>query len=170
MTLIIPGLRFLSAAAQEKSAAKQCRAGKAAGLCLVWHQSGCGPSDNVIVRRAVQHAVDRQSVVDAAYFGAASVGTDHAPGMPGSRSGVTGDYDPDKARDIQEGISSLNVTLDILNQSERLTAAQVIQANPEVGINVEIKQNDSGTFWTLGSMMVTTGTNCSWCWPLFDAA
>ena len=44
------------------------------------------------------------------------------------------------------------MTLDILNQSERLTAAQVIQANlAEVGITCEIKQNDSGTFWTLGS-------------------
>jgi hypothetical protein len=48
-------------------------------------------------------------------------------------------------------VSDLFVTLDILNQSERLTAAQVIQANlADVGITCEIKQNDSGTFWTLG--------------------
>ena len=103
-------------------------------LAYVWLgiNQDVAPFDNVNVRRAVQHAVDRQSVVDAAYFGAASVGNGIiAPGMPGSRSGVTYDYDPDKARDIlkKEGISSLNVTLDILNQSERLTAAQVIQAN-----------------------------------------
>ncbi len=113
------------------------------------------PFDNINVRRAIQHAVDRKTVVDATYFGAASVANGIiAPGMPGNRSSVTYDYDPDKARDLlkKEGISNLNVTLDILNQSERLTAAQVIQANlAEVGINVEIKQNDSGTFWTLGS-------------------
>ena len=67
---------------------------------------------------------------------------------------MTYDYDPGKARALLEeaGATNLFVTLDILNQSERLTAAQVIQANlADVGIQCEIKQNDSGTFWTLGS-------------------
>lgn len=110
---------------------------------------------DVRIRRAIQHAIDREVVVDAAYFGAASVGNGIiAPGLPGSRDGVTYDYDPDKARALLEeaGATNLTVTLDILNQTERLTAAQVIQANlADVGITCEIKQNDSGTFWTLGS-------------------
>ena len=110
---------------------------------------------DVRIRRAIQHAIDREVVVDAAYFGAASVGNGIiAPGLPGSRDSVTYDYDPDKARALLEeaGATGLNVTLDILNQSERLTAAQVIQANlADVGITCEIKQNDSGTFWSLGS-------------------
>jgi len=43
-------------------------------------------------------------------------------------------------------------TLDILNKTERLSAAQVIQANlAEIGIAVQINQHDSGTFWVLGS-------------------
>jgi len=126
-------------------------------LAYVWLglNQDVAPFDNLNVRRAVQHAIDRETVVDAAYFGAASVGNGIvAPGLPGNRDSVTYDYDPDKARDLlkQEGITSLDVTLDILNQSERLSAAQVIQANlADVGINCEIKQNDSGTFWTLGS-------------------
>ena len=110
---------------------------------------------DIRIRRAIQHAIDRETVVDAAYFGAASVANGIiAPGLPGNRDGVTYDYDPDKARALLEeaGASNLFVTLDILNQSERLTAAQVIQANlADVGITCEIKQNDSGTFWTLGS-------------------
>ncbi|MCB2136547.1 MAG: peptide ABC transporter substrate-binding protein [Rhodobacteraceae bacterium] len=110
---------------------------------------------DVRVRRAIQHAVDRQSVVDAAYFGAAGVANGIiAPGLPGSRDSVTYDYDPDKARALlaEAGAEGLNVTLDILNQSERLSAAQVIQANlADVGVTCEIKQNDSGTFWTLGA-------------------
>ena len=110
---------------------------------------------DVRIRRAIQHAIDRPSVVDAAYYGAASVGNGIiAPGLPGSRDSVTYDYDPDKARELldEAGARNLSVTLDILNQSERLTAAQVIQANlADVGITCEIKQNDSGTFWTLGS-------------------
>ncbi|MEM9047129.1 MAG: ABC transporter substrate-binding protein [Pseudomonadota bacterium] len=110
---------------------------------------------DVRIRRAIQHAIDREVVVDAAYFGAAAVGNGIiAPGLPGSRDAVTYDYDPDKARALLEeaGATNLFVTLDILNQSERLTAAQVIQANlADVGVTCEIKQNDSGTFWTLGS-------------------
>jgi len=110
---------------------------------------------DVRIRRAIQHAIDRSTVVDAAYFGAASVGNGIiAPGLPGSRDDVTYHYDPDKARALlaEAGATNLTVTLDILNQSERLTAAQVIQANlADVGITCEIKQNDSGTFWTLGS-------------------
>ncbi|MEM8655248.1 MAG: ABC transporter substrate-binding protein, partial [Pseudomonadota bacterium] len=87
---------------------------------------------DVRIRRAIQHAIDRETVVDAAYFGAASVANGIiAPGLPGNRDGVTYDYDPDKARALLEeaGATNLFVTLDILNQSERLTAAQVIQAN-----------------------------------------
>ena len=126
-------------------------------LAYVWLgiNQDVAPFDNVNIRRAVQHAIDRESVVEAAYFGAASVGNGIiAPGLPGSRDSVTYDYDPDRARALldQEGATGLSVTLDILNQSERLNAAQVIQANlAEVGISCEIKQNDSGTFWTLGS-------------------
>ncbi|MEM0948051.1 MAG: ABC transporter substrate-binding protein [Pseudomonadota bacterium] len=126
-------------------------------LAYVWMgmNQDVAPFDNPNVRRAVQHAIDRQTVVDAAYFGAAAVGNGIiAPGMPGSRDSVTYDYDPDRARQLlaQEGATDLFVTLDILNTTERLTAAQVIQANlADVGIQCEIKQNDSGTFWSLGS-------------------
>lgn len=126
-------------------------------LAYVWLgiNQDVAPFDNPNIRRAVQHAIDRETVVDAAYFGAAATSTGIiAPGLPGNRESVTYDYDPDRAREIleQEGATNLNVTLDILNQSERLTAAQVIQANlADVGIQCEIKQNDSGTFWTLGS-------------------
>ena len=126
-------------------------------LAYVWLgiNQDVAPFDNPNIRRAVQHAIDREAVVDAAYYGAASVANGIiAPGLPGSRDAVTYDYDPDKARALlaQEGATNLSVTLDILNQSERLTAAQVIQAYlADVGIQCEIKQNDSGTFWTLGS-------------------
>ena len=126
-------------------------------LAYVWMgiNQDVPPFDNLNIRRAVQYAVDREAVVDAAYFGAADTATGIiAPGLPGHRDANLYNYDPDKARDLlaQEGATNLSVTLDILNQSERLTAAQVVQANlADVGIQCEIKQNDSGTFWTLGS-------------------
>ena len=126
-------------------------------LAYVWLgiNQDVAPFDNPNIRRAIQYAIDREAVVDAAYFGAAATSTGIiAPGLPGHREANLYSYDPDKARELleAEGATDLNVTLDILNQSERLTAAQVVQANlAEVGITCEIKQNDSGTFWTLGS-------------------
>ena len=126
-------------------------------LAYVWlgMNRDVAPFDNPNIRRAVQHAIDRKTVVDAAYYGAAATSTGIvAPGLPGNRSANLYGYDPDKARELlaQEGAGDLEVTLDILNQSDRLAAAQVIQANlADVGIRCEIKQNDSGTFWTLGA-------------------
>ena len=126
-------------------------------LAYVWvgMNEDVPPFDNPKIRRAVQYAIDREAVVDAAYFGAAGTATGIiAPGLPGHRKANLYNYDPDKARDLlkAEGATNLSITLDILNKAERLTAAQVIQANlADVGIECEIKQNDSGTFWTLGS-------------------
>ena len=125
-------------------------------LAYVWMglNQDVPPLDNPKIRRAIQYAVDREAVVDAAYFGAAETSTGIvAPGLIGHRDANLYTYDPDKARALLEeaGVSDLTLTLDILNKTDRLTAAQVVQANlADVGITVEIKQNDSGTFWTLG--------------------
>jgi peptide/nickel transport system substrate-binding protein len=126
-------------------------------LAFVWLGMNqiAAPFDNPDLRRAVQYGVDRKAVVDAAYFGAAATSNGIiAPGLVGHREKNLFEYDPDKARDLvaKAGASGVTVTLDILNKAERLSAAQVVQANlQDIGINVEIKQNDSGTFWTLGS-------------------
>jgi peptide/nickel transport system substrate-binding protein len=126
-------------------------------LAYVWlgMNLDVAPLDDPKIRRAIQYAVDREAVVDAAYFGAAATSTGIiAPGLPGHRAANLYNYDPDKARALlkEAGAEGLSLTLDILNKTERLSAAQVVQANlAEVGVNVEIKQNDSGTFWTLGA-------------------
>ncbi|MDQ2067637.1 ABC transporter substrate-binding protein [Xinfangfangia sp. CPCC 101601] len=125
-------------------------------LAFVWlgMKNTTAPLDNQNVRRAIQHAIDTAAVVDAAYYGAASTATGIiAPGLSGHRDANLFAYDPDKARELlaAEGAEGITVTLDILNKTERLTAAQVIQANlADVGINCEIRQHDSGTFWNLG--------------------
>lgn len=113
------------------------------------------PFDNVTVRRAVQHAVDVQQVLDAAYFGVAEAAIGIvAPGLVGHREKNLYGYDPDRARDLlkEAGLpNGFDCTLDILNKTERVSAAQAIQASlTEVGINVIIQQHDSGTFWSLG--------------------
>lgn len=126
-------------------------------LAYVWlgMNQEAPPFDKLEVRRAVQHAVDVNSVLEAAYFGVAEPSTGIiAPGLVGHRDKNLYGYDPEKAKELlkQAGHEGgLDVTLDILNKTERLNAAQAIQANlADVGIRVTIQQHDSGTFWSLG--------------------
>lgn len=106
------------------------------------------------VRRAIQMAVDVDSALEAAYFGEAERATGIiAPGMPGHREKNLVERDVEGARKLLEeaGVSGLQLTLSILNKTERLSVAQVIQANlAEIGIDVEIIPYESGVYWSLG--------------------
>ncbi len=111
---------------------------------------------DIRVRQAIQYAVDRKAVVEAAYLGAAETSTGLiAPGLPGHRTKGLISHDVAKAKKLlkEAGLENgFTCTLAILNKAERLAAAQVVQANlAEVGITVQIEPHDSGTFWSLGS-------------------
>ena len=111
---------------------------------------------DIRVRRAVQYAVDREAVVDAAYLGAAQTATGLiAPGLLGHRKANLVNRNVEKAKALlkEAGLESgFNCRLAILNIAERLAAAQVVQANlAEVGITVQVDRHDSGTFWSLGA-------------------
>jgi peptide/nickel transport system substrate-binding protein len=114
------------------------------------------PFDDERVRKAVQHAVDVNAILDVAYFGAADRATGIiAPGLPGHRdSNKINQINLDKARSLlaEAGLADgFKTTLDVHNITDHMSAAQVIQANlAQVGIEVQINSHDSGTFWTLG--------------------
>lgn len=109
---------------------------------------------DVRVRKAIQHAVDTDSILEAAYGGVApkSYGI-VPPGLIGKRNESKFSYDPAKARELLQaaGAGGLSLTLQTLNLQDRVTAAQIIQANlADVGITVEVIPLDSGPFWNLG--------------------
>jgi peptide/nickel transport system substrate-binding protein len=113
------------------------------------------PFDDVKVRRAVQKAVDLDAIMEAAYFGAAEPATGIiAPGLLGHRDKKPPPRDLEGAKKLMAEAgktSGISCTLVILNKTERLTAAQVIQSNlAEIGIDVQIDAHDTGTFWSLG--------------------
>ena len=126
-------------------------------LAYVWMgmNNEAPPFDNPDVRRAVQHAIDVEAVLEAAYFGAAEPATGIvAPGLVGHREKTLYAYDPEKSRELLAKAGFANgfaCTLDILNKAERVAAAQAVQALlADVGITATIQQHDSGTYWSLG--------------------
>ncbi|HEX2525626.1 MAG TPA: ABC transporter substrate-binding protein, partial [Geminicoccus sp.] len=112
---------------------------------------------DIKVRRAIQHAIDVNTIIAAGYGGAAEARARGIvpPGLIGHRTTTMfEEADLEKAAGFLEeaGVQDLNLTLAILNNSLNRTSAQIVQANlAEIGITVEIIPMDEGPFWSLGS-------------------
>lgn len=109
------------------------------------------------LRKAIQYAINIPQILDAAYFGEAAPATGLiAPGLIGHRDAplVPVEGDLEKAREYLElagGPPSAPITIDTLNATTWKTIAEVIQAQlGQIGIQVQINVQDSGSFWTLG--------------------
>lgn len=129
---------------------------------LYWLWMGMNQDNEILkdirVRKAVQRAMDRKTVVEAAYFGFAEVANGSVPpGLLGHRAKSTlpdtPDYEGAKKLLAEAGYpNGIDLTLDILNKSTANTIAQVIQATlAPAGIRIQINIHDSGAFWVLGS-------------------
>ncbi len=108
------------------------------------------------LRKAIQWAINVPQVLDAAYFGQAQPSTGIiAPGLVGHREAslIPPEGDPEKAREFlkQAGAEGKRLTLETLNASTWKTIAEVIQAQlAQIGLDVQINVQDSGSFWTMG--------------------
>lgn len=110
---------------------------------------------DIRVRKAVQQAVDVDAVLEAAYFGVAERSHGFVPpGLVGYRDYNLTKYDPESARALlaEAGYpNGFKTTLHVINDTDNVTAAQVMQANlGKVGIEVEIIPEEVGSFYSLG--------------------
>ncbi|RKF17112.1 peptide ABC transporter substrate-binding protein [Roseovarius spongiae] len=112
---------------------------------------------NEDLRKAIQWAINVPQIMDAAYFGEAKPSTGLiAPGLTGHREKalIPPEGDLDKAREYLEkagGPPAQPITIDTLNATTWKTIAEVIQAQlGQIGIQVQVNVQDSGSFWTLG--------------------
>lgn len=111
---------------------------------------------NPKLRKAIQHAIDVPTILQAAYFGAADASTGIiAPGLIGNRKAgmIPPEANFEKAAALlaESGESNVSLTLDILNKTTYSAMAQVIQATlAQIGITVEINILESGAFWASG--------------------
>lgn len=101
------------------------------------------PLDNIKVRQAITHAIDRQAIIDGAMFGYGTpIGTHFAPHNP-AYVDLTGQsaYDPEQAKALlaEAGIGDLTLTLKLPPPSYARRGGEIIAAQlREVGIATDI--------------------------------
>ena len=109
---------------------------------------------DIRVRKAIQRAIDVNSILEAAYGGTAPLAHGIIPlGITGNRQASKYSYNPDEAKALlaEAGVSGLTLEFKTLNEAYRVTAAQIVQANlADVGITLNIIPVDAGPFWNLG--------------------
>lgn len=114
------------------------------------------PFDDVNVRRALKHAVNRQEMVDKILLGHGRVGNDSPIGPANQFFFENMDqttYDPDKARFYlkEAGYDSLDIDLSASNAAFEgaVDASQLYQASAKAaGININIIQEPADGYWS----------------------
>jgi peptide/nickel transport system substrate-binding protein len=109
---------------------------------------------DIRVRKAIQRAIDVDTILEGAYSGITPKGHGIVPpGLPGARSESGYSYNIEEARAlIQEaGAEGLELEFVTLNKADRLAAATIAQANlAEIGIVLDIVPLEGGPFWSQG--------------------
>lgn len=109
------------------------------------------PFDDIRVRRAISHAIDRQAIIDGAYFGYGSPIGSFFPPHHKSYVDLTDRYPHDiaKAKELlaEAGKENLKITLRSPHFPYAKRSAEIIQAQlAQAGITVEI-ENVEWAFW-----------------------
>jgi peptide/nickel transport system substrate-binding protein len=122
----------------------QVLVGSTEGETILSTNNKQAPFDNVKVRQAVAHAIDRQAIIDGAMFGYGTpIGTHFAPHNP-AYVDLTGgsSYDPDKAKALlaEAGLpDGFETTLHLPPPSYARRGGEIIASQlAEVGIKAEI--------------------------------
>jgi ABC-type dipeptide transport system, periplasmic component len=107
------------------------------------------------VRQAINYAIDRQAIIDQAFFGIAGLPKGYAipPAQPCYDESLAdlSAYDPDKARELVRSVGAEGRTLHIIAASDSWhpKAAQIVKQNLEdVGFKAEIETVEPATYFS----------------------
>ncbi|WP_416897633.1 MAG: ABC transporter substrate-binding protein [Minwuia sp.] len=109
------------------------------------------PFNDIRVRRAINHALDRQAIIDGAYYGYGQPIGSFFPPHHKSYVDLTGEYPHDAAKAkallAEAGVTNLSVTLRTPHFPYARRSAEIVQSQlGEAGIDVKIEQVEWG-FW-----------------------
>jgi len=117
--------------------------GSTEGETILAMNNKLAPLDNVLVREAIAHAINRQDIIDGAMFGYGTpIGTHFAPHNPDyvDLTGLSA-YDPEKSKALlaQAGVSGLKLRLALPPPTYARRGGEIIAAELRaVGIETEI--------------------------------
>ena len=132
----------------------QIVSGPIMGVDYVFMNAAVEPLNDVRVRKAIQMAIDRQTILDEIYSGMGKVENGlFSNGMIGYNENLPEiPYDPEQAKALlaeagyPDGFS-IELGADSSDSETKTTITEIIQAMlSEVGINVEIKKYDQSTW------------------------
>lgn len=118
--------------------------GSTEGETILAMNNAKAPLDDVRVRRAIAHAIDRAAIIDGAMFGFGTpIGTHFAPHHPDYVDLVdASSYDPEAAKALLEeaGVKELSLSLMLPPPSYARRGGEIIAAQlREIGIDTEIQ-------------------------------
>ena len=114
------------------------------------------PFDDVNVRNALKHSINRQEIMDKITFGTSTMGNDfhHSPAMPYWPEGLEqNDYDPDKAKSLlkkagKEGLSTeISVADSVFSGAVDMCVLYSEQAKA-AGINISVKREPNDGYYS----------------------
>ena len=116
--------------------------------------------NDVNARLAVCHALDRQAIVDLVYFGDAEVLNyptsmrthDYSDNLGNLNDTYAIGYDVELARQYAEKAGLVGKTITVITNgtSNYVTTAEMLQLNlKEIGVNVEIVNYDTASYWSV---------------------
>lgn len=132
------------------------------------------PFDNLQVRQAIQHAINKQNIADAVFYGNYTLGAGPiAPGVPGYDETLADayPYDPERAAALLEESGVGEITFDLYNRGNGVwpLIGQLIQADLQaVGVNANLLSlPDAEFFGQLNAGEVPAFIN-DWTWDNGD--
>ncbi|MBO0898128.1 ABC transporter substrate-binding protein [Arthrobacter sunyaminii] len=136
----------------ESDDAYQVLDGTSNGEIILSMNNKQAPFDDVRVRQAVMHAIDRQAVLDTAWSGYGTVVGAAVPPTDPYYEDLTdvNAYDPDKARELlaEAGAEDLNITFSVPTRPYATAVSEIVVSQlAEVGINATIESAEFPAVW-----------------------
>ncbi|XKI10815.1 Glutathione ABC transporter substrate-binding protein [Sporosarcina sp. ANT_H38] len=110
------------------------------------------PVDNLLVRQAISHAIDREAILSGVFNDVGFLGTSTMSSKVFGYSDqlVPYPYDPEKAKELLKEAgyeNGLKLTLLTADRAERISLAEVVQSQLKViGVEVEIRVLEYGSY------------------------